>query len=52
MSREKARMDPRVRRTREMLWNALIALLYEKDYNKIRVNEIAERATLNRTTFY
>lgn len=52
MSREKVRMDPRVRRTREMLWNALIALLYEKDYNKIRVNEIAERATLNRTTFY
>ena len=52
MSRGNERMDPRVRRTREMLWNALIALLNEKDYNKIRVNEIAERATLNRTTFY
>ncbi|MGE5702630.1 MAG: TetR/AcrR family transcriptional regulator [Clostridia bacterium] len=46
------RMDPRVKRTREMLWNALISLLREKEYSKISVQEIAERATLNRTTFY
>jgi len=45
-------MDPRVRRTRQMLFDALRALLQEKDFEKISVQDIAEKATLNRATFY
>jgi AcrR family transcriptional regulator len=45
-------MDPRVRRTRFQLFNALQALLREKDFEKISVQDIAEKAMLNRVTFY
>ena len=45
-------MDPRVRRTRLMLFEALEALLHEKDFEKISVQDIAQRAALNRVTFY
>ncbi|OKP97156.1 TetR/AcrR family transcriptional regulator [Paenibacillus sp. P46E] len=46
------RTDPRVLRTRELLRNALIELLEEMDVQKISVNRIAERAKINRVTFY
>ncbi|GGO01736.1 TetR/AcrR family transcriptional regulator [Saccharibacillus kuerlensis] len=49
---EKKRIDPRVLRTRQMLKEALIELLEEMDVEKITVNRIAERATINRVTFY
>jgi len=45
-------IDPRVRRTRRLLFEALQALLLEKDFEKISVQDIAERAALNRVTFY
>jgi len=45
-------VDPRVRRTRRLLFEALQALLLEKDFEKISVQDIAERAALNRVTFY
>jgi AcrR family transcriptional regulator len=45
-------IDPRVRRTRLMLFEALQALLHEKDFEKISVQDIAEKAALNRATFY
>lgn len=45
-------LDPRVRRTRIMLQQALAALMQEKDFDRISISEIAERATLNRATFY
>ncbi len=45
-------LDPRVRRTRLMLFEALQALLDEKDFEKISVQDIAEKAALNRATFY
>jgi len=44
--------DPRVKRTRKLLQDAFMALLAEKSFNAISVQEIAERATLNRATFY
>jgi AcrR family transcriptional regulator len=44
--------DPRVRRTRQLLQDALVELLTEKSFDAISVQDIAERATLNRTTFY
>lgn len=45
-------LDPRVRRTREMVFRALSELLLEKSFGAISVNEIAERSTVNRATIY
>src|SRR5436190_1860613 len=44
--------DPRVKRTRQLLKRALSDLLAEKPFHDITVQDIAERATLNRVTFY
>ena len=45
-------VDPRVRRTRQMLEQALEGLLATKAFEKISVGDIAEAADLNRATFY
>jgi AcrR family transcriptional regulator len=45
-------VDPRVRRTRLLLQEALGKLLETKDFDKISVQDIAEAATVNRATFY
>ena len=45
-------LDPRVRRTRKMLQDALASLLKKKDFEKISIGDIAEESTLNRATFY
>lgn len=45
-------LDPRIRRTRKMLREALIALLDSKPFDSISIQEIAEQATVNRATFY
>jgi len=47
-----ASADPRVRRTRLLLQNALERLLETKDFARISVGDVAEAATLNRATFY
>ena len=47
-----AYVDPRVRRTRLMLEQALEDLLKREPLEKISVGDIAEAATLNRATFY
>lgn len=52
MSRKSGREDPRVLRTHQLLRSALISLIPEKGYSAIRVQDIADRATLNRATFY
>ena len=44
--------DLRVRRTRAMLVQALIQLTTEKGFAALTVQEIAERAMVNRATFY
>lgn len=46
------RVDPRVKRTRKLLQDAFISLLGEKGFHAISVQDIAERATVNRATFY
>jgi AcrR family transcriptional regulator len=46
------REDRRVRRSRRLLSEAILALLQEKPYDAITIQEIAERADLNRATFY
>jgi AcrR family transcriptional regulator len=54
LAREAAeeKLDPRVRRTRELLVRAFNELLGEKGHAGLTVQEIAERATINRATFY
>lgn len=46
------RLDPRVRRTRQLLQDALRKLLEQKGFDGITVQDITEAATLNRATFY
>ncbi|MBV7333272.1 TetR/AcrR family transcriptional regulator [Chloroflexi bacterium TSY] len=46
------KVDRRIRRTRRLLGEALLDLLQEKDYESITVQEITDRADLNRATFY
>jgi AcrR family transcriptional regulator len=45
-------IDPRVRRTRQLLQSALDKIMKEKDFDSISVQEIAAAATVNRVTFY
>ena len=52
MTSENPKNDRRVLRTRKLLWEALIALIEEKDYAEITVQDIADRANVNRVTFY
>ncbi len=44
--------DRRVRRSRRQLAQALLDLIAEKGYEAITIQEIADRADLNRATFY
>ena len=52
MSAAKAPPDRRIVRTREALRGALIALILEKGYDAIAVNDIVTRANVARSTFY
>jgi AcrR family transcriptional regulator len=52
LAREAEKLDPRVKRTRELLVRAFNELLEEKGHSGLTVQEIAERATINRATFY
>jgi AcrR family transcriptional regulator len=44
--------DPRVIRTRHMLRDALIALILEKGYDTLTIQDITDKAGLRRATFY
>ncbi len=44
--------DPRVKRTRQLLQQAMSELLLEKSFLSISVQDVAARATVNRATFY
>jgi AcrR family transcriptional regulator len=52
MPKELKKLDPRVVRTRQMLRDALVSLIAEKGFDALTVQDIADRATLNRATFY
>lgn len=45
-------VDRRVQRTRQLLNRALMALIVEKGYESITVQDIIDRANLGRSTFY
>ena len=44
--------DARVRRTRDALGDALFALMQEKPFDTITVQEVLDRAQVSRSTFY
>jgi len=50
--RAEKREDPRVKRTRGLIVRAFGELVMEKGHRGLTVQETAERATVNRTTFY
>lgn len=45
-------MDRRVRKTREAIFSAFTELLASKDYSRVTVGEIIDRADVGRATFY
>lgn len=52
MQNKKQTEDLRVRRTRKALMQALIELTIEKGFSAITVQDLADRAMVNRATFY
>lgn len=46
------KLDPRIRRTRALLGQAFSEALAEKGFQAVSVQDITERAGINRTTFY
>jgi AcrR family transcriptional regulator len=48
----KKNTDARVRRTRDALGDALVALMQEKPFDTITVQDVLDRAKVGRSTFY
>src|SRR6059058_5315500 len=48
----KKKTDARVRRTRDALGDALIALMQEKPFETITIQDVLDRAHVSRSTFY
>jgi AcrR family transcriptional regulator len=46
------KLDPRVKRTRNLIQHAFLELLAEKGFHSVTVQDITERAEVNRATFY
>lgn len=45
-------MDRRIMKSRQAIMEAFVALLGEKSFDKVTINDIAERANVNRGTVY
>jgi AcrR family transcriptional regulator len=45
-------LDPRIRRTRDLLHQSMVKLLETKEFDKISVQDITDEAGVNRATFY
>lgn len=45
-------MDRRIQKTRHAIMNTFMEIMSEKKFEKITINEIAERANINRGTIY
>jgi len=50
--REEEKLDPRVKRTRSLILQAFGGLLAEKGFESISVQDITDKAEINRATFY
>jgi len=49
---EEEKLDPRVKRTRSLILRAFEDLLAEKNFESISVQDVTEKAEINRATFY
>jgi len=45
-------IDPRILRTRQLIRSAFLDLIREKGFDAVSIQDITDRATLNRATFY
>ncbi|MCX6067573.1 MAG: TetR/AcrR family transcriptional regulator [Chloroflexi bacterium] len=52
LSTESEKLDPRVKRTRHMIEQAFMELVTEKGFQAVSVQDVTERAGINRATFY
>jgi AcrR family transcriptional regulator len=52
MSATAVKLDPRIRRTQRLLQGAFLQLMREKSFQQITIQDITERAEVNRGTFY
>jgi AcrR family transcriptional regulator len=50
--KEEEKLDPRVKRTRGLILKAFEELLAEKNFESISVQDVTDRAQINRATFY
>ena len=48
----KSKEDPRVRKTRRLLRDALVSLILDKDYASVTIKEITKRADVAYITFF
>jgi AcrR family transcriptional regulator len=51
-AKRRRQVDERIRRTRARLGSALVALIHEKPFNDVTVQEVLDRASVGRSTFY
>lgn len=52
LANDTKKTDARVRRTRDALGDALVALMQEKPFDSITVQDVLDRAHVGRSTFY
>ena len=52
MTETNEKLDPRIARTRSLLWATLVALIKKRGYAAISVQDITTHARVNRSTFY
>ena len=50
--KEEEKLDPRVKRTRNLILDAFFDLLAEKNFESISVQDVTSKAQVNRATFY
>ena len=50
--REEEKLDPRVKRTRNLILRSFESLLAEKGFETISVQDVTDKAEINRATFY
>jgi AcrR family transcriptional regulator len=52
LTEHEEKLDPRVKRTRSLILQSFNGLLAEKSFDAISVQDVTERAQINRATFY
>ncbi len=52
MEEKESHHDRRVRRTKRLLWEALVKLILKKGYEAVTVQDIIDEADVGRSTFY